>query len=111
MAKICFQVMDPNIFMPEARSPPPREFFFSTFSHPRPQSSSVITEWGRLYKGAPEKFVGGVGELSNYSINSWPWLAKIWLYKVLGSSRKVCRWVGRVGWVDFLIIVSAPGPG
>ena len=34
MVKICFQVMDPNIFMPEA----PREFFFNFFS----PSTSIV---------------------------------------------------------------------
>ena len=42
------------------------------------------------------------------SIISWPWLAKIWAIKITWELQKSLS-VG--GWVDFLIIVSAPGPG
>ena len=46
--------------------------------------------------GASEKFVGGWwGGLSNYSISSWPWLAKIWLMQSKGpmpGPRSLTKW-------------------
>ena len=54
----------------------------------------------------PTLVFGWGGGLSNYSFSSWPWLTRILLNNV--SQKFVGGW-GAV--VDFLIIVSAPGPG